>query len=284
MPDATTLIQPDEAPHATGVAAAVWAWIADGSDYRTGVGMLRRCGFETTYYDRYLNDPIPPRYHAQRLEDDLRKLADNPPDVSLLDPPRPLKNGTPILYVSPNGTAANFTHSSDADKQPYTAKKSLTAIDPTDPPVIAALKLEAVRWLKQDDDLHAQMALTLDAADKTHRVALLTTRMTVVAPALNALYAQIRHWIETDELPTLANTAQKHPLSKNPIAVAEIAETDLQMVNRLWREKLSIEPRLAKIKKQAKREDEILKKFERLKAIHVELNEPFEKELADYLP
>lgn len=138
--------------------------------------------------------------------------------------------------------------------------------DKKEPLLIRELRESAKRWHKLEADNHARLHL---AQTKEERCEIAKERMNIIAPALDDIYHQIRVWKETGELPSATDTSNK---------VSEKAK-----LNELWREKLSIEPRLSKIKKQEKFRSEIVEKFERLRAIHLELELSFEKNINDYI-
>ena len=212
-------------------------WFENGKDYYSGVMLLRQYGINTAYFDRYLTANVPPQYQALRLADELNACFD-------------LKIVTTQHPTSINQTYKVASIIPERDAEPF--------------PIIL-LREEAKPWHKLEADNHARLHL---AGSQDERREIAQERMTVIAPALDGIYHQIRVWKETGELPS---------------SKIEALQSDKARLNDLWREKLSIEPRLSKIKKQEKFKTEILEKFERLKAVHVELDLPFEKNINDYL-
>jgi hypothetical protein len=216
----------------------VQEWFEQGQDFYSGVMLLRSRGKDTSYYDRYLEVAVPPQYNALRLADDI--------------------NALPITYNKVSDV------SKTSDTYLPNPKYTFSPVE-TDPPVIALLRADAKRWHKVEGDNHARLHL---ATTQEARADIATERMTIIAPALDNIYNQIRTWQDSGELPNVPDN---------------VVKSEKATLNELWREKLSIEPRLSKIKGQAKYQDEILEKFERLKIIHVELDLPFEKKITDYI-
>jgi hypothetical protein len=250
-------------------------WLSDGKDYYSGVMLLRQLGEETAYFDRYLSAAVAPDYQRGRLYEALMALGE--------------QQEKPFAWLPEAGTqsidALRFRHIHPSQVGVLVAGKGIqmNIERPSNEPLsIKALRGEAARWHKIEADNHAQMhvevlslreVLPLQTSNLKLQT-LVIDRQTRIAPNLDAIYDKIRTYYQTGEEPTFLQLhGTPTPLSK----------TDKEVLNDLWREKLSIEPRLSKIKKQVKYHEEIAEKFDRLKEVNRLLGIVFDKLIADYL-
>ena len=140
----------------------------------------------------------------------------------------------------------------------------------TIPTQVTEWRNEAKKWHKLEADNHSRLHF---ATSKEARQPIVIERMTVIAPALDALYRKIRLYEQTGqvELP-------------KPEPESTIVPLDVQSINQLWQEKGNLESRLSRIRQQEKYRTECIAKFTRLHDIHQALQLQFEKQLSDYLP
>lgn len=137
------------------------------------------------------------------------------------------------------------------------------------PTQVTEWRNEAKKWHKLEADNHSRLHF---ATTKEARQPIVIERMTVIAPALDELYRKIRLYEQTGQVEM-----------PKPEPEATIVPLDVQSINQLWTEKLNLESRLSKIRKQERYATEIQGKFERLYQIYAALELPFEKQLSDYL-
>jgi hypothetical protein len=248
-------------------------WLSDGKDYYSGVMLLRQMGEDTAYFDRYLSASVAPDYQQGRLYEALLAVSDKPQTKTWI-PDSSVRNIDilPVPRVHPS-LLGKVGEGLQISNLMYNLKHA------NEPLSIKALRDEASRWHKIEADNHAQMHRVVAELRGINKMEvqlkpLVVDRQKRIAPTLDGIYDKIRTFYQTGEQPTFIQIhGEADPLSKS----------EKEAVNELWREKLSIEPRLSKVKKQVKYHEEITEKFARLQVIHTALNLDFDKQIADYL-
>lgn len=227
-------------------------WYELGCDYTEGVHLLRHYGRSIAQFESYLKGG----YISDYIRDSLKNEIDKLPILEENDK-------TQTIY---RDAQTHLDIENDSRNRPQNDAKT------QEPHEISLLREEARRLHKQEAVLHEQLHA---ATDKETRGNIAREKICVVAPRLDAIYDKIREW------ETTGNVQKSEP--KKLFGDAESLKTEKEKINDLWLEKLSIEPRLSKIKKNAACKDEIIEKFERLKLIHEKLELNFRKNINDYI-